>query len=383
MTGEAEPGADASRDDVPRRPPAPRVLQALLLLAVLYTMYFARSLLMPIVVALFFALLLSPLVEFLKRAHVPRTLSAIVMLCLIGGPLGLLASQLAEPAQRWAEEIPELTDRLTRHVEDLTQRLTPEEVPAPKEPEGFSFFGLFGDDERDASSETEQTSENGVSEKIKQSGLEALITMLGAAPVMIAQLLTALMLILFLLIFGSGLFVSWVNALPRIEDKERRIALMRSVQRELSRYILTVSAINTGLGLVVAGALWGLGVEDALLWGVLVGMLNFAPYVGPLIGVVILSLAGVIQYGPALVALLPAAVYFSINMLEAQFVTPLILGHNMRLNPLIVIVWLVVWGWLWGAVGVLIAVPLLVCIKIAVRQIPSLERWVQVIETRA
>lgn len=359
-------------------------LRCLSVLAILYTVYFARSLLMPMVVALFFALLLSPLVESLKRFYVPRTLSAILILCIIGGPLGLLASQLAEPAQRWATAIPGLADELSQHMEDLTQRLAPGEAPAAPEPQGFTFFGLFGDAEADSADVSGGSSADaGVTEKLKQGGLEAMIAALSAAPVMIAQLLTALMLILFLLIFGSGLFVTWVNVFPHIHEKEHSIALMQSIQLELSRYILTVSVINAGLGLVVASALWGLGVEDALFWGAVVGMLNFAPYVGPLIGVILLSLAGVVQYGLAVSALLPALVYFTINMLEAQFVTPVILGRRMRLNPLIIIVWLVIWGWLWGAVGVLLAVPMLVCIKIAAKQTRVMNHWVDLIENRA
>ncbi|MFN2327547.1 MAG: AI-2E family transporter [Chromatocurvus sp.] len=360
-------------------------LRCISVLAFLYTVYFARSLLMPMVVALFFALLLSPLVEFLKRFYVPRTLSAILILCVIGVPLGLLTSQLAEPAQRWATAIPGLADELSQQLEDLTQRLSPGETPVAPEPTGFTFFGLFGDDDESdmADAAARDGVDDGVSEKIKQGGLEAIIAVLGAAPVMIAQLLTALMLILFLLIFGSGLFVTWVNVFPHINDKKYSIELMHSIQLELSRYILTVSVINAGLGLVVAAALWVLGVEDALFWGAVVGMLNFAPYVGPLIGVILLSLAGVVQYGLALSALLPALVYFSINMFEAQFVTPVILGRRMRLNPLIIIVWLVIWGWLWGAVGVLLAVPMLVCLKIAAKQTSVMNHWVDLIETRA
>jgi predicted PurR-regulated permease PerM len=151
----------------------------------------------------------------------------------------------------------------------------------------------------------------------------------------------------------------------------------------LSRYIVTVTIINTGLGIVTASVFWMLGVDDALLWGALVGLLNFAPYVGPFIALIILCLAGVTQYGMELVSLVPAAVYFGINLLEAQFITPTVLGRHMRLNPLILILWILVWGWLWGPVGVLLAVPLLVCIKLAAGQLNIMTDWIKLIETSA
>ena len=372
---------------IARLSPGVLSLRILAALATLYTIYFAKSLLIPIVVALFFALLLSPLVKLLKRYHIPRTVSAVLILALIGGPLGLLGSQLAEPAQRWAEAIPRLADQLTEQVDELTDRLSPQvEVPKPPEPEGFSFFGLF-----DGKEERSETGENGnggdregrVSEKLKQGGLELLLAMLGAAPLVIAQFLTTVLLILFLLIFGSRLFDALVAIFPAIDDKQATLDLVRTIQVELSRYILTVSIINACLGLTVGMALWWFGVQDPLLWGVLVGMLNFAPYVGPLFGVILLTLAGVVQYGAEAFALLPALIYFSINLLEAQVITPLVLGRHMRLNPLIILVWLLIWGWLWGAVGVLLAVPLLVCLKLAIGRTNVLRSWVQLIETRA
>ncbi|MBM69109.1 MAG: AI-2E family transporter [Haliea sp.] len=360
-------------------------LQVLATLALLYTIYFAKSLLMPVVVALFFALLLSPLVNALKRFLVPRSVSAVLILALIGGPMALLGSQLAEPAQRWAEAIPRLADKLSDEVDDLTNKLSSQaEEPPAQEEKGFSFFGLFdGGNEKSDDSESSDRNEGRVSERLKQGGLELLLTTLSAAPVVIAQLLTTVLMILFLLIFGPRLFAAAVEFLPVFSDRRASMELVRTVQTELSRYILTVSVINACLGLSVGTMLWIFGVQDPLLWGVMVGMLNFAPYVGPLIGVVLLVLAGVVQYGLVAYALLPALVYFSINLLEAQVITPLILGRNMRLNPLIILVWILVWGWLWGFVGVLLAVPLLVCIKLAFGQTALLGHWVQVIETRA
>lgn len=363
----------------------------LLALAFLYTLYFAKSLLMPLVVALLFALLLSPLVAVLKRLYVPRTLSAILIICAIGGPFTLLAIELAEPAHKWAKQLPELSERLTNQLDDLTGTSQPARRQATvqqEEPQGFTFFGLFGKKGEKTAPPTPavQTSEDdgeSVSERVKQGGMELMVAILAATPVVIAQLLTCVILILFLLIFGPRLFNAYIHIFVPPDAREGRVELVGTIQRELSRYIVTVSAINACLGLTTGLALWLVGVEDALLWGVLVGLLNFAPYVGPILGMAMLCLAGLAQYGPVAMAALPVLIYFSINLIEAQFVTPLVLGRNMRLNPLVLIIWLFIWGWLWGAVGVLIAVPLLVCIKLAAGKLQTTDRWVKLIETRA
>ncbi len=363
----------------------------LLALALLYTLYFAKSLLMPLVVALLFALLLSPLVAVLKRLYVPRTLSAILIICAIGGPLTLLVIELAEPAHKWAKQLPELSERMTAQLDDLTGTAKPVQRQAAvqrPEPEGFNFFGLFGKGKQQPEPPPPvQASPAGdgetVSERVKQGGMELMVEILAATPVVIAQLLTCVILILFLLIFGPRLFNAYIHVFVPPDSREGRVELVGTIQHELSRYIVTVSVINAGLGLTTGLVLWLVGVEDALLWGVLVGLLNFAPYVGPILGMAMLSLAGVAQYGPVAIAVLPVLIYFSINLIEAQFVTPLVLGRNMRLNPLVLIVWLFIWGWLWGAVGVLIAVPLLVCIKLAFGKLQTMDRWVKLIETRA
>ncbi|MBN7796539.1 AI-2E family transporter [Parahaliea mediterranea] len=366
----------------------------LLGLAVLYTLYFARTLLIPIVVALLFALLLSPLVNALKRFYVPRSLSAFVLLACIGGPVALLGVELAEPAQKWLKRLPELGMQLSEELDSITESLAPRQEPAPvpepappKEEGGFTFFGLFGDDEEPAPQPLPEPppepAQGAVTEKLLQGSLELVISVVGAAPLLLVQLLTFVILVLFQLIFGQRLWQGAIEIFPRVRDKRQAGLVVARVQRELSRYILTVSLINTALGVTTAAALWLLGVDDALLWGALVGLLNFAPYVGPLVALCVLGLAGLVQYGLEATALLPALVYFLINMAEAQFVTPLVLGRNMRLNPLVLVLWLIVWGWLWGAAGVLLAVPLLVCLKLAAQQLDILQYWVRLIETRA
>ncbi len=378
---------------------------ALLGLALLYTLYFAKSLILPFVIAVLFALLLGPLVALFKRYYVPRPVSAILLVVLLLGPFTLLGVELAEPAQRWAKRLPELSEQLTEQLSAITDVLQVEEKPSPvqiqpaPEPEpqaqerGFRWFGWFRGEEPEAESrpdpppepvqQQQQPSGDDVSERIRQGGIELVISMLSATPLLIAQFLTTIILILFLLVFGPNLFTAFVDHFPSVREQRQSVLLVRTVQRELSRYILTVSIINLCLGLATGAALWFIGVEDALLWGAMVGLANFAPYVGPIISIGVLSLAGLVQYGLEFAALTPALVYFGINLIEAQFVTPLVLGRNMRLNPLVIMIWLIIWGWLWGAAGVLLAVPLLVCLKLAFGQMHILPDWVRLIETRA
>lgn len=372
-----------------------RVLQWLLALGLLYTLVFAKSLLVPIVVALLVSLLLSPFVALFKRIYVPRTVSALFLLCALLGPFTLLGIELARPAQKWVQLMPELLGQVTRQIDSISAAIQIENQPeAPldvEEKRRFRFSRVLGGTaesadnagiERDTKSAGEDDVENLVTERIKQGGLEVIVSLLTAAPQVIAQLLTAVILILFLLIFGPGLFAAFITSFSRIRDKKRFISIVDSIRKELSHYIITVSIINSALALCTGATLWLLGVEDALLWGVLGGLLNFAPYIGSLIMVVILALAGLEQYGMVLYAMVPALTYLSLNLIESQYVTPTVLGRHMLLNPLVLMLWLLAWGWLWGMIGVLLAVPLLVCIKLIAGKLELGLHWVRIVETQ-
>ncbi len=357
-----------------------RIMQGMLALALLYTLYFAKTLLVPIVVALLLTLLLIPAVNFFHRYHIPRAVSAILLLCLMAVPFTLLGMELAGPVQKWAQRLPELSATFTQQIDTMTSAWSASPEDEEEDASRAFFSRLFGGD--DVEAEPEEDS-NAVTERITQGGVELMIYMLAATPIFLAQLVTCLTLTIFLLVFGARLFDSAIRYLPQVTDKSSAHGLIDNLERELSRYILTVSVINALLGLSTAGALWLIGVEDALLWGVLVGLLNFAPYVGMFIGLSLLSLAGLAQYGFVPFAMVPALVYFVINGIEAQFVTPMVLGRHMRLNPLVLMIWLIIWAWLWGVVGVLLAVPLLVCIKLAASQLNVPGHWIRIIETRA
>ncbi|MEE4144873.1 MAG: AI-2E family transporter [Halieaceae bacterium] len=373
-------------------------LYALLFLAVLYTLYFAASLLIPIVLALLLSLQISPLVATLNRYYVPRAVSAALLLVAIGGPFTLLGMELVEPAQKWMKRVPEVTARVNEQLTEISEALAPTTPQAPVEqarpkPEKdtgiLNFFGWFDDDEaQQADEEVAQTPpapqpSTAMSDRLVLGAIEMTMTVVAQTPVFLAQCLVCIILVLFLLVYGPGIYNTAIEVLPQIRDKSQASQLVADTQRELSRYILTVSLINLGLGLVTAAVLWLMRFEDPLLWGAMVALLNFAPYVGTLLSLAVLTMAGLSQYGLEWAALLPAGAYFILNTLEAQLITPAVLGRNMQMNPLIIMLWLVIWGWLWGMAGVLIAVPLLVCIRLVLARSDVCKPWLRLIESRA
>ena len=360
-------------------------IKCLLALAILYTLYFAQTLILLILFTALIALLLSPWVSLLKRLYIPRALSAVILLTLLVMPFSFLVVELAEPIQKWAKLVPKLSVHLTEQIDLLSEEFKTHEnnenvkAITQKDDKGFDLFAWFRSDEPEQ--KAPEATNNVVAEQLKQSGVGVAINMLSATPMILAQILSCFILILFLLIFSPPLFDAFIQSLPNIENKNKAVRMVHAIQKELSRYIVIVSTINIALGLSTAAALHFIGMEDALLWGVLVGLLNFMPYLGAAIGSVILIIASAVQYGVGLGLLVPVSIYLTLNLIESQFITPTVLGHQMKINPLVIILWLLICAWLWGIIGVLLSVPLLVCIKLILAQLGIWSNAMRIIES--
>jgi predicted PurR-regulated permease PerM len=361
-----------------------RLLKALLALAIIYTLYLAKSLLIPLFFSAFIALLLSPLVTFARKFHVPRTISAAVLMVLLVAPFSFLGLELAEPAGRWLQSLPKIAAEITEEIDEISHHLdvektSPQQTEAKKE---SSFFDWFGSDDTENEIPPPQQTNSTVTEKIKQSGIDMGLMVFSSAPLLLAQVFACFILIFFLLVFGPGLFNVFVKDFPIVSNKEKTLVLVDQIQSELSSYIMTISIINTCLGLSTAAVFTYLGVKDALLWGALVALMNFVPYLGGLASCCVLLVVGVVQFGLVSSALLPPSLFLLINIIESQLVTPAVLGRSMQLNPLIIIVWISITGWLWGVVGVLLAVPILMCFKIILQNLGVLSHWIRLIESK-
>ena len=200
---------------------------------------------------------------------------------------------------------------------------------------------------------------------------------------MAASVLAVVLLTFFFMVYGENLQRHAIALLPDRQQKKVTVEILHAIETEMSRYVLTISIINALLGLVYAACLYfllALPPDEALLWGTMAAILNFAPYVGPLIGMVVMLAMGFLSFDGNWTSLLPAVLYLGLHTLEGQLVTPIVLGRRMALSPLLLILALMVFGWMWGILGLLLAVPLLVCVKIVLARIDGMQGWARRLE---
>jgi len=332
-------------------------------LGVAFTLWAAQALVLPILLAMFFALVGNPILRLLQRIWIPRALGALLIIGLGLGVTSTLAVQLVGPTMAWAQEAPQQLRKIGRQVQNLTKPVQ----EANQAAENFARVAA-GEGSRRV--------------QVVRTQLDDPYKVITRAPRLLAGVLAVVLLTMFFMIYGQTLQRNALALFPSRQQQRFTADILRSIEREVSRYVLTISVINTLVGLVFAGVLMLLGLElqNALLWGTMAALLNFAPYVGPLIGVALMLLVGFVEFRDPLQALLPAACYLALHTLEGQLITPIVLGRRMKISPLVLILALMVFGWLWGIIGLLLAVPMLVCIKLVLARLDGMQGWARLLE---
>nr|WP_255681972.1 AI-2E family transporter [Luteimonas sp. BDR2-5] len=349
------------------RPRAPTALVVLATLAVLATLWAAQAVILPVLLAMFFALVGNPLLRGLRRLWIPRFAGALLVLVAGLAAAGALGTQLYGPASEWVQQAPKQLRTLAPRLKRMTQ-------PMHQANQAAESFARATEDRPQRRVQMVQIQDN--------SSWRTLV----ATPRMLASVLAVVLLTFFFMVYGENLQRNAIALLPTRQRKKLTVDILQSIEREISRYVLTISIINTLLGAVFAGLLLGMGfsLPDALLWGTVAALLNFAPYVGPLLGVLLMLLVGFTSHdgswpAAAWAPLVPAAAYLALHTVEGQIVTPIVLGHRMALSPLVLILALMLFGWMWGIVGLLLAVPLLVCVKLVLARVEGFEGWARLL----
>jgi predicted PurR-regulated permease PerM len=334
------------------------MLSGLFTLAIFYTLYFAKAVLIPIALAMLLNLLLAPVVRGLRKyLRLPEGVGAALVLLLGVAAVAGTIYGLSGPATRWLDELPRAMVDLRYKLEDLRQPVA-EVQEAAKKVENL------------AQGEPKPGEQEPVKVAVAGPGLTQML--LGGAVSLVTGAVVMVALLFFLLASGNTLLRQAVSIAPRLSDKRRVVEIARDTEDDISYYLLTITLINAGLGVAIGTAMYLLGMPNALLWGVMAGVFNFVPFLGAVVGIATVGLVAVLTFDHFWAIILPPLCYLFLTSFEAQFVTPALLARRLTLNPVAVFLALIVWTWLWGVAGALLAVPLLATFKICCDHIEPL-----------
>lgn len=340
-------------DPVPpqRRPMWQTALIGLFVLALFAALYVAAALFIPIALAVLFRQLLMPPVRRLSRLGVPKAVGAGLVVLLFVSALGGAAMSLAAPASAWLDRAP---------TSIVVLRLRLAEIRKPL------------DEIRDATEKMAAATQGNADDTqeviLKQPGLaESVLTQAGTV---LTQAALMLVLLYFMLATGDSFLRSMLRRSKARGHRRRTVEIFRRAEKDISVYLITITLINLGLGIVTGLAMWGLGLPTPMLWGALAAITNFVPFLGAAATLAIISVVSLLTFSQVSVAILPPLVFFFLTTLEGQFITPTLVGRRLTISPVAVFLALMVWGWMWGIPGMLLAVPMLATFKIVCDAVP-------------
>jgi predicted PurR-regulated permease PerM len=321
-------------------------LVGIFLLAAVYALYFGREFFMPVVLAFLLALTLTPVVRVLRKRGLPAYFSATLLVLLSGAGIAAAGYMLSGPVVELMANAPSIGREVTEKLSDFRRPLE-----------------HILEISRQIEHLTDVVDETGVQKVVvAQPGI--LSRAAGNLVSIGTSIAITFVLSLFLLASGTLFYEKIVQSFASLSEKKRALRIVYDVEREISRYLLTVALINGGLGVAVGLGLWAIGLPNPFVWGAAAALLNFLPYVGALATILFVAAIALVSFDSLSYAALAPGWVILCGIIEGQVVTPLIVGRRLEVNAVAIFIAVAFWSWLWGIVGALIAVPLLVVVKV-------------------
>ncbi len=324
------------------------ILAGLLVLALMHAVYFFRTLLLPVAIALLLALALLPLIRFMRRFRIPDAVGAVAAVLLIVCVAGAGAYLLAEPAGEWIDRVPFFVRQIEFKMGTFLTTIQQAKEASRK------IQGL--------------TDSPGDSREVVVKGPSLSDQLYTSAKSLVLSVGVVIVLLYFILAYGQRT----LERMSADRPQSRLAPTIDAIERDVSTYFGTLTIINTILGIVTGGVMALLGMPNPVLWGALAGLLNYIPYLGPAIAISIFTVVAVISFEHWFRMALPPACFLLLTTLEGQFITPTVLGRRLTINPLLVVLSIFFWGWMWGVPGVILALPFLSALKSISEKVPSL-----------
>jgi predicted PurR-regulated permease PerM len=318
--------------------------------------YLARMVVLPVLFAWVAAMMLKAPVRWLVRCRFPTALAAGVVLGVFVTGISFAVLHLGRPALAWAASVPENLPRLQQKFQHLL-------LPAARFSAAASSVGSL----------VPGSAETPVATPVEVKDHSVATSVFSWTSSLLASIGETLVLVFLLLAAGDTFMQKLLHIMPRLRDKKQAVEICREIQHSISNYLFSVGLVNLALGIAVGGALHLAGMPNALMWGAVAACVNFIPYFGPVLGVLAVGVGGLLAFDTIGRGLLPAGIYFVLHFVEANFITPHVLGRRFTLNPVLIFVALIFGLWLWGAAGALLAAPLLVTAKVICDRVSALQ----------
>lgn len=314
-----------------------------------FALRYGAEFFLPVTAALVIAIALVPLLEWMERRRVPSGLAAFLCLLLFLIVANVALASIVVPATEWFRALPERIPQIQANLAPLI--------------DFYANLQRFVDN-------TVQMLASGPVAAAQARAVAAptsLMDYVSSAPSAAIQTFFAILVIYFFLAGWTRLRERTITSRGSFGGALATARVIQNVVDATSAYLGTITFINVGLGLIVAAILWLIGMPSPLMWGGIVALLNYIPYIGPILAAILLGLGGLMTFSDVWLALLPAAIQIGFHLIEANVVTPMLLGRRLTINPLLILISLSFWGWVWGTPGALLAVPLLIIIQTVMR----------------
>lgn len=336
----------APRADDQKWPSLRGLVLGIFIILMFSSLYFAKDFFMPVVLAFLFAMTLTPIVRFLRKRGIPSPLSATLLVFITASAIAISGYLLSGPVSDLIAEAPSIGAQIQDRLSELRGPID-------------RLLRVTRDIDEATDTVASSTTQRVVVEQPGIVSRAAGNVLSGGTTVAITLMLTV-----FLLASGTLFYEKIIQSFSSLSDKKRALRIVYDVEREISRYLLTVAIINICLGIAIGLGLWVIGMPMPFLWGAVAALLNFLPYIGAAMTLIGVAAMSIVSFDTLTMAAIPPLFVLMCNIIEGQIVTPVTVGRRLELNAVAVFVAVAFWSWLWGFTGALIAVPILVVVKV-------------------